>query len=125
MKKLTTTCISLMMLAWIPAFAAETSVLEFWECKLQDGKTMDDAAKANKKWLELQHEDNHAEIRSWALTAIVGDLDGFYWLDSFPSLDAWTKSRLLSETPAGQAVDAELDAAVACTRNRVYRATEH
>jgi len=114
------------VLALSPMANAEDGVIEFWDCDLREGVTMADAAKVNAKWLKLQNDANpDAGIRSWGLTSIVGEPGDFGYMDAYPSLDAWAKSRAASETPAGQAIDAELDEIAECSVNRLYRATEH
>lgn len=126
MKKLTTLSLFLMTFVSFPVLAADNGVLEFWECSLKDGKTTDDAARVNAKWLKLQNDANpDAGIRSWGLTSIVDQPGAFYWMDAFPTLEAWAKSRAVSETPAGQAIDEELNAIVECKSNTLYQATEH
>jgi hypothetical protein len=115
-------------LMWlVPLHAnAEDRVVELWTCTLKDGKTLEDAKQVNAKWLKFQNDTNPgAGIRSWGLTSIVGQLGGLTYLDSFPSLDAWAKSRAASTTPAGVAVDAEFDAVVTCSETRLFQATEH
>ena len=105
---------------------AEDGVLEFWDCDLQDGKTLDDAARVNGKWLKLQNAANpDAGIRSWGLSSIVGEPGNFGYMDAYPSLDAWAKGRAAMETPEGQALDAEFNDIAVCSSNRLYQATEH
>ena len=126
MNRLVTSMVGLILLGWLLPASADDGVLEFWECTLMEGKTPDDAARVNAKWLKLQNDANpDAGIRSWGLTSIVDEPGAFYWMDAFPTLDAWAKSRAVSETPAGQAIDEELNAVVQCTSNSLYQAKEH
>lgn len=109
-----------------PLTHAEDGVLEFWDCDLMEGKSLDDAKAVNAKWLKMQNDANPgAGIRSWGLSSIVGEPGDFGYMDAFPTLEAWAKSRAASETPAGMAIDAELNGIATCTMNRLYRATEH
>ncbi|MEQ8859718.1 MAG: hypothetical protein RIC56_13825 [Pseudomonadales bacterium] len=122
------TLMAVMMLTLTLPFAAraEDRVVELWTCTLLDGKTLDDAKAVNGKWLKLQNSANPgAGIRSWGLTSIVGQPGSFMYLDSFPSLEAWSKSRAAIATPAGVAVDAELNATAECASNSLHEAIEH
>jgi len=120
-------CAAILALAVMaPLASAEDGVLEFWDCDLKEGKTLADAKAVNAKWLKMQNDANPgAGIRSWGLSSIVGEPGGFGYMDAFPTLEAWAKSRAASETPAGMAIDAELNGIAACTMNRLYQATEH
>jgi len=123
-------CIAMAVSLWVLTLAshsyAEDGVLEFWNCTLHEGQTVEDAARVNGKWVKLQNQTNpDGGIRSWGLTPIVGDQGAFGYMDAYPSLDAWTKGRAAMETPAGQALEAELDAVATCEMNRLYQATEH
>ena len=126
MKTLGAMCVSLWLLVLAAQSYAEDGVLEFWDCTLAEGKTPEDAARVNGKWVKLQNDANpDAGIRSWGLTSIVGELDSFGYMDAYPTLDAWTKGRAAMETPEGQALEAELDSVATCSVNRLYQATEH
>lgn len=126
MKTLVAICVSLWLLALVPQSHAEDGVLEFWNCDLADGKTPEDAARVNGKWVKFQNEANpDAGIRSWGLTSIVGEPGDFGYMDAYPTLDAWTKGRAAMETPEGQAIEAELNDVATCSVNRLYQATEH
>lgn len=118
--------VSALLFALAPVVQAEDGVLEFWKCELKEGKTTADAKAVNSRWLKFQKDANPgANIRSWGLTSVVGETASFGYMDAFPSLDAWAKSRAASETPAGVAIDAELNAVADCSMNRLYQATEH
>ena len=107
--------LAFVVMAIAPLTHAEDGVLEFWDCDLMEGK-----------WLKMQNDANPgAGIRSWGLSSIVGEPGDFGYMDAFPTLEAWAKSRAASETPAGMAIDAELNGIATCTMNRLYRATEH
>lgn len=126
MKALITMTLSLCTLMLAPQIHAEDGVVEFWDCDLNEGMTLDDAKRINGKWVKLQNESNpDAGIRSWGLSSIVGEPGNFGYMDAYPSLEAWAKGRAVMQTPAGQALEAELDDVATCTVNRLYQATEH
>ncbi len=114
------------MLTAAPLASAEARVLELWHCELATGKTLADVKRVNGKWLKLQNEANPgADIQSWGLSSIVGKTADFKYIDSFPSLDVWSKSRAVSKTPAGVAMDAELSEVADCTSNELFDAESH
>jgi len=126
LKTITVAAVALVVFSWVQTASADDGVLEFWQCTLRDGKTMEDAAEINGRWLKLQNDANPgAGIRSWALTSIVGDPSGFFYMDAYPTLEAWSKSKSVTQTPEGQALDAEFFALADCEQNRLYQATEH
>jgi hypothetical protein len=98
-------------------------VSQVWTCKLNDGKTAEDAQSLNSKWLAWAREAGGSdEITSSLVTAIVGDT-GFLWVDTFPDLVTWAKV-----VEAGNAddngLDAEFDALQTCSGNRLYSGEE-
>jgi hypothetical protein len=118
--------VTMLMLTMPLVAQAEDRVVELWTCTLQDGKTLDDVKVVNGKWVKFQNSSiPGAGIRSWALTSIVGQPGSFLYLDSFPSLEVWSKSRAASATPAGVALDDELNAVAECATNSLHEAIEH
>jgi len=61
-----------------------------WTCTLEDDKTVEDVQAVNSKWLAYVHANVSEEIRSSVVTAVVGNLEGFIFVDSYPDLDTWT-----------------------------------
>ncbi len=126
MKTTPTVFVTTLLLALPLMAGAEDRVVEIWNCALKEGKTLDDAKQVNSKWVKFQNEANPgAGVRSFGLGSIVGETGEFKYLDSFPTLDAWTKSKAAIATPAGVALEAELTAIADCSSNRLYQAIEH
>lgn len=81
--------IAAVLLVFSSAASAEYYV-QVIDCKLKDGKTAEDAQALNAKWLTWAREvAGTDEIRSSFATPVTGDLGGFSWVDSYPSLVAW------------------------------------
>lgn len=115
MKTLVAMMLLLCTLTFVSHSNAEDGVVELWDCVLNDGKTIDDAARVNAKWLKLQNEMNpDAGIRSWGLTSIVGKPSSYGYLDAYPSLDAWAKGQAGLQTAAGRALEAEFNDTATC-----------
>jgi len=122
MKKLTTALFASILLLTGGAALADP-VSHVWTCKLNDGKTSEDAQALNGKWLAWARKVSGSdEIKSSLVTAVVGDT-GFLWVDTFPDLVTWAKVN-----EAGNAddtgLDAEFDALQTCSGSRLYRGEE-
>lgn len=105
--------------------ASKDRYVEVWDCKVNDGKTMEDVKAANSQWVE--HVNAHVEggdIHSFILTPVVGKRGGFLYADSFPSIEAWHGSREAMKSEPGQAIDKALEEAADCSSNSLHLSTE-
>lgn len=91
MKRAITCLLAVAFLYGGAAFA--DSYREVWQCKAKEGKTQEEIQAVNSKWLAWMQKNVDKNISSALLTAVVGNLDGFVFVDSYPSLDAWSKGR--------------------------------
>ena len=67
-------------------------VANVYSCTLKEGKTSEDAHAINGQWLKwARAKAGTDDIRSSYTTSIVGDLEGFMWVDTYPDLAAWAK----------------------------------
>jgi hypothetical protein len=95
-----------------------------WTCELNDGKTQEDALAVNAKWLKWARDfAGTDEITSSFVTTVVGDFDGFRWVDTYPDLATWAKvaaadAEDLSDTSAA------FDEFETCSGNKMYIAEE-
>lgn len=72
--------------------AMADSYVQVINCKLKEGKTAEEAQALNGKWLTWAREvAGTDDIQSSFAATVVGDLGGFSWVDSYPSLVAWAK----------------------------------
>ena len=70
--------------------AMADSYVQVISCKLNDGKTKEDAHALNAQWLNwARGVAGTDEIYSSFAATVVGDMEGFRWVDSYPSLVAW------------------------------------
>ncbi|MEL7186413.1 MAG: hypothetical protein AAFN50_08275 [Pseudomonadota bacterium] len=77
------------LLVFSSAVMAE-SYVQVLTCKLNDGMTKEDAHELNAKWLTWARGiAGTDDIQSSFASTVVGDLGGFSWVDSYPSLTAW------------------------------------
>ena len=104
---------------------ADTRILEVWNCKLIDGKTIEQVQAANKIWLTFVNGKGQAGgIRSYVMTSVVGDSTGFMFVDSYPNMAAWVETKAALKTPEGVAVEAGIIGVSLCTTNTLHESTE-
>ena len=108
------------------AQAADSRVVELWHCELEEGATMEQVAAANGKWLTFVNNTvEDGEIRSYAMESIVGESGPFVFVDTFPGKMAWATAKEALETPEGKAVEAGFKGLWKCSKNRLYKSTQH
>jgi len=107
------------------ANAGDVRVIEMWQCELKDGKTMEEVKANNTKWLAMtRKEAGSDEVRSYALSTVVGDLTKFVFADTYPNMAAWSAAKS-AESEEGKAIEAAFEDLMECTKNRLYESTEH
>lgn len=95
--------------------------VNLWECSLNEGKTMADVYRANSNWLKyVNAEVAGGGISSYVLTPLVGTRATFKYVDSYPSLKAWTAVTEL-DSPTMAQLDAVLDETATCASNTLHR----
>ena len=101
----------------LSAAASAEPVSIVFSCKLNDGFTKEDAMEINARWLKWARETGGSdEITSSYVTPVVGDFDGFMWVDSYPDIATWGKI-----VEADSEFDDEFDEVATCSSNRMYR----
>jgi len=104
---------------------AEDRVVELWNCELNEGMTQDDAQKVNSRWLKFVNENvDGGDIRSFALTPIVGAAGKFKYIDSFPSLEAWTAMQKALDSDEGRSITEAFNELQECSDNTLHNAKE-
>jgi hypothetical protein len=108
------------------AETGNTATVEVWKCTLNDGKTMDDVATANGKWVKFINANvEGGDIHSYGQTALVGDQESFLYIDVFPDMKAWIAGKAALSSDEGKALEAELTKVASCSSNSLYSSTEH
>ena len=122
MKKLMTILLASILLC-ASGLALADPVSEVWNCKLNEGKTAEDAQAVNGKWLAWARKVGGSDaITSSFATPVVGDT-GFLWVDTYPDLVTWAKVSEASNSddyPMGGAFE-EIQT---CTGNRLWSGAE-
>jgi len=108
------------------ADAGDERVVEMWQCELKDGQKMEDIQANNTKWLAMTRKEAASDdVRSYALSTVVGDLTKFIFVDTYPSMAAWSAAKSAEESAEGKAIEAAFEELMECTKNRLYNSTEH
>ena len=106
---------AMFMLVSVGASAEPVTIV--FSCKLNDGKTKDDAMAINAKWLKWARATGGSdEITSSYVTTLVGNFVGFMWVDTYPDIATWGKI-----VDADSEFDAEFDEVNTCSSNRMVR----
>jgi hypothetical protein len=109
---------SVFLLLSVAVYAEPVSIV--YSCKLKEGSTKEDAMEINARWLKWARSTAGTdEITSSYVSTIIGDLDGFMWVDTYPDIATWGKI-----VDADSDFDAEFDAVSTCSGNRMYRGEE-
>jgi len=107
------------------ADAGDVRIVEMWQCELKEGQKMEDVKANNTKWLAMTRKEAASDdVRSYALSTIVGDQSKFVFVDTFPNLAAWSAAKS-AESEEGKAIVATFNELMECTKNRLFKSTEH
>ena len=120
-KKMTLAFVASVFLMLSVGVSAEPAV-QVLDCKLNDGKTSDDAHALNAKWLKWAHaKAGTDEMTSADGASRVGEGGGFMWVDSYPSLAVWAviaEAELVDYEPE---LSAAFEALQTCSSSRLLR----
>ena len=96
---------------------------EVYNCKLGEGKTVEDAHAANSKWLKWVNEHvPNGKITSSAGTAVVGDNEAFLWIDTYPDLATWSAAKTAMDSKEGKEALKDLFKDITdCKENRLWK----
>ena len=119
MKKIAVAVFASLLLG-LASVAAADPVTVVFSCKLNDGKTKEDAMAVNAKWLKWARETGGSdEITSSYVSTVIGDLGGFMWVDTYPDIATWGK---IADGDSG--LDDAFNEVSTCSGNRMYRGEE-
>ena len=119
LKKSLLAAVSSIFLLLSVAAQAEPITAVFY-CKLNEGSTKEDAMEINARWLKWARETAGTdEITSSYVSTIVGDFDGFMWVDTYPDIASWGK---IVDTDSD--FDDEFNEVATCSGNRLLRGEE-
>ena len=122
MKRIITATVASLLLG-VSGIATADPVTMVWTCTLNDGVTAEQSQAAGKKWVALvRKRTGNDEITSSWVTAVVGEMGLFMWVDTYTSLEVW--AAVQNDWPNSEeeaALDEELEANETCSKSRLYR----
>ena len=80
--------------------------------------TVEDAAV---QWLAWMRANVNKDIRSVAVTAIVGNSQHFRWVDTYPDVATWAAAEAALDTEEGMAIEAVFSGIFECSGNELLR----
>lgn len=101
--------------------ASADTYREVWTCDVKDGKTIEDVQAVNSKWLAWIRKNVDKDVSSAVLTGVVGDMDGFMFVDTYPSLAVWSAAKEALDTEEGREIEAGFEGVSECEGNRLLR----
>ena len=122
MKRIITVTVASLLLG-VSGIAAADPVTMVWTCTLNDGVTAEQSQAVGKKWVALvRKKTGNDEITSSWVTAVVGEMGHFMWVDTYPSLEVWAAVQTAwANSEEAAAIEEELEANETCSKNRLYR----
>ena len=119
LKKIMLATVSSVFLLLSVAVHAEPVTIVF-SCTLNEGSTKEDAMEINSRWLKWARATSGSdEITSSYVSTLIGDLDVFLWVDTYPDIPTWGKI-----ADADSEFDAEFNQVATCSSNRMLRGEE-
>lgn len=117
-KTLLAAATSVFLLLSVAVHAEPVSVV--YSCTLKEGSTKEDAMAINARWLKWARATGGSdEIMSSYVSALVGKLGSFMWVDTYPDIATWGKV-----IDADSDFDDEFNEISTCSENRMYRGEE-
>ena len=117
MKKL----ILIVSLSCFSVLSLNASTVAVFECKLLEGKKLDEVKEMNQKWLDAVNELSGSKITSQVLQQVVSsNMDCFMFIDTYPDAAVWGKVRKEISNGAIQAIDDEFDTISKCDSISLY-----
>ena len=109
----------------LSGIAAADSIAETVTCTVKEGKTIEDVQAINSKWLEWVNA--HVEgggIKSSVGEAVIGNVEQFIFVDSYPNLATWAATKDALDSEAGAALNDLFEDVSECSENRLWKLTD-
>lgn len=121
MKKITATVLFVAAAAFCSNTVFADSIVATYNCKLKEGKKMEELQAANSNWLKWIHANVSKDIRSEVGTAVVGQQGIFLFADTYPDLTTWAAAQTALDGDAGQEIEGLFSEVSECTENRLWK----
>jgi len=107
----------------LSSIAIADTFVEVWTCTLEDEKTVEDVQAVNSKWLAYVHENVSKDITSSVIVAVVGKIEGFTFVDSYPDLATWSNTKTRLDSDEADEIDELFKGISKCSQNSLFKAT--
>ncbi len=107
---------------FLSGIATADSIAETWTCEVKEGKSIEDVQATNSKWLKWINA--HVEgggITSSIGTAVVGNIETFIFVDTYPNLATWAAAKDVLDSDEGDEIEDLFEDVSECSENRLWR----
>lgn len=107
---------------FLSGIAAADSIAETWTCEVKEGKSIEDVQATNSKWLKWINA--HVEgggITSSIGTAVVGNIETFIFVDTYPNLATWAAAKDVLDSDEGDEIEDLFEDVSECSENRLWK----
>ena len=102
--------------------AGADEIIEAWTCELEDDVSIEDVQATNSKWLKWVNDNvDGGEIKSAVGTPIVGNLEVFLFVDTYPDLATWAAAKDALDSDAAEELNEMFDDLSECDKNRLWK----
>ena len=106
----------------VSGLATADTFANVYTCKLKDDVEMEAVQEVNSKWLKFVNSKiAGGGITSSVGTAVVGNLETFIFVDTYPSLSAWAATQELLDSDAGDEIDGLFEDLSDCSKNSLWK----
>ncbi len=107
---------------FLSGIATADSIAETWTCEVKEGKSIEDVQATNSKWLKWINA--HVEgggITSSIGTAVVGNIETFIFVDTYPNLATWAAAKDVLDSDEGDEIEDLFEDVSECSENRLWK----
>ncbi len=122
MKKLLPGAFVALVTLCLSGIARADSITETWTCEVKEGKSIEDVQVTNSKWLKWINA--HVEgggITSSVGTAVVGNIETFIFVDTYPNLATWAAAKDVLDSDEGEEIEDLFEDVSECSENRLWK----
>jgi hypothetical protein len=121
MKKIFTTALFATAFIFVSANVLADSVVASYNCKVKEGKTIEDVQAKNSVWLKWVRANINKDIKSEVGTAIVGTQNMFLFVDTYPDLTVWAATATALDSDQAIELKDLFDEVSDCSENKLWK----
>ncbi len=121
MNKKASSILIVLAIGFISTSVLADSIVASYNCEMKEGKKQKDVQAVNSEWLKWVRKNVNENITSSMGTAIVGSLDTFLFVDTYPDLATWAAAQTALDSDAASELDDMFDEVMECSENRLWK----